>query len=358
MKDNKQKAPASGKKGKLLWSLLFIIIAAATVWAVASQSREFSLSDFAEYIKGASKPWLAAALAAAAGFIIFEGEAVRALCRGLDYKSKHRSGFVYSAADIYFSAITPSATGGQPMCAYFMMRDGIPGAVATVILIANLTMYTSALLAIGAVTILIAPGVFTAFGTLSKVFIIVGGIIQILFTVLFVFLMKNGHALRKICAGVLRFLCRLHILKSEKKKLEKLDSLIENYCLCAELMQSRKKMLFKVFILNLFQRISYISVILFTFLASGGNACDAFKVWAMEALVVLGSNSMPIPGAMGVSDYLMLDGFRAMVPGANAANLELLSRSISFYFCIIVCGITTLAAYLICMRRKPNDRLL
>ena len=39
---------------------------------------------------------------------------------------------------------------------------------------------------------------------------------------------------------------------------------------------------------------------------------------------------MPIPGAMGVADYIMIDGFKQLV-GRNAANMELLCRGIDVY---------------------------
>ena len=62
---------------------------------------------------------------------------------------------------------------------------------------------------------------------------------------------------------------------------------------------------------------------------------------------MLGSNFIPIPGAMGIADYLMLHGFQVVLTAQAAASLELLSRSISFYICIIFCGILTFADYLL-----------
>ena len=60
-------------------------------------------------------------------------------------------------------------------------------------------------------------------------------------------------------------------------------------------------------------------------------------------MVVLGSNYIPIPGAMGVADGLMLDVFAELFgDGVLATNLELLTRSISFYLCVILCGISFL----------------
>ncbi len=48
----------------------------------------------------------------------FEGEALREIVFHMGYPTKHKDAFVYSAADIYFSAITPSASGGQPASAF------------------------------------------------------------------------------------------------------------------------------------------------------------------------------------------------------------------------------------------------
>ena len=68
------------------------------------------------------------------------------LSKAFGYKRKFRKALVYSTSDIYFSAITPSATGGQPASAYFMMNDKIPGAVTTIVLLVNLTLYTTSII--------------------------------------------------------------------------------------------------------------------------------------------------------------------------------------------------------------------
>ena len=125
-------------KKQLAWSLVFVVIAAASVWAVASQSRGFSLAAFGEFIRGASLPWLAAAILCMLIYIYAEGVALNCICASFSCRMRRRDGFVYASADIYFSAITPSATGGQPASAYFMIQDGIPGPTATVALLVAL----------------------------------------------------------------------------------------------------------------------------------------------------------------------------------------------------------------------------
>lgn len=339
-------------KSKLLWSLLFLLIAAGTIWAFTSQNRSFSFASFLAYLEGASPGWFLTALASALGFIFFEAAAVAAACRAFGYRVRLSRGLVYSASDIYFSAITPSATGGQPACAYFMIRDGLPGTVATAALLANLTMYTLSILLIGLAVFLFFPGIFLSFSPLSKVLILLGYIFQLGLTAFFVLLLKNERLLHRLCAAVLHFLCKLRILRRKEEKLEKLANMMRRYGETVASLRGKLKPMIAVFFFNLLQRLCSVSVPLFVFLAAGGPAASAPLLWAMESYVIIGSNCIPIPGAMGVSDYLMLDAFESIMTRPQAANLELLSRSLSFYLCIILCGLVVLAAYLIQKRKE------
>ena len=49
---------------------------------------------------------------------------------------------------------------------------------------------------------------------------------------------------------------------------------------------------------------------------------------------------------------MLMDGFGQMMAQESAVNLELLSRSISFYSCILICGAAVLVKYLMQKVRK------
>lgn len=340
------------KKKQWFWTVLFVVIAAASVFAVVMQSREFSLSQFADYVREASLPWLGVSLLSMLGFIFFEGFALLILCRAFGYRRKLRQGYIYSASDIYFSAITPSASGGQPASLYFMMKDGIPGMVVTVALVANLCMYTLAIVAIGAICFLFHFDVFLRFHFVSQVLIVVGAVIQLGMALFFFLLLKNGAMLHRICRSILHFLCKIRLLRREESKQARLDAMMDRYRGYAHILGGHRKTLGFVFMFNLIQRMLQISVTMFTYLATGGSLENAGELWAMQGYVVLGSNVIPIPGAMGVSDYIMLDGFRSIMSEHAAVNLELLSRSFSFYICIFLCGISTLIQYRLINKRR------
>jgi len=337
---------APEKKGRRwVWSVVSLAVAALSIWAVASQSQGFSLRAFWASVTRARPGWLAGAVACMLGFIFFEACALRAACRALDCPTTLRSGCLYAASDIYFSAITPSATGGQPACGFFMMRDGMSGMAATAVLLLNLATYSLAILCIGLVGLALRPGVFLRFGVPSRVLIVVGFVAQMALSFLFLVLISSERLLSRICSWALRVMGKLRILRDKEKWQNKLRNAMDDYRHCAQLFGGHRSLLLRSLGFNVLQRASQISVTMLVYLAMGGRPRLALDVWVMQSYVVIGSNCVPIPGAMGVADYMMLDGFSAILPELPAVDMELLSRSLSFYCCILLCALLVLFSY-------------
>ena len=347
-------ASAPVGRRQTLWSLLFLLIAAASVWAITSQVRGFSFEGFMDSVQEASVLWLALAVACMLLHVFFEGAAVLQICKTFGHSRRAIDGFAYASADIYFSAITPSATGGQPASAYFMMRDGIPGPVATVALLVNLIMYTLSIVFIGAFCFIARPGVFALFSPLAQGMILAGCAVQLGLAMLFLLLLREHRLLHRVCDAALRLLERLHLLRRPQAKRERLRKAIEEYREHVHMMAGQRRVLVRAFLLNLMQRVSLIAVTMCTFRALGGAGARMLDAWAVQGFSVLGYNFVPIPGAVGVADLMLLDGFGQLMSEQSAAHLELLSRTLSFYSCILICGATVLLKYLIARVRKDN----
>ena len=162
MKEKQTGGMGPGKR--LLWTLLFLLIAALTIWTVTAQNKNFTLAQLWGQVSQGRPVWLAGAVLSMVLYISLGAAAILYLLRGFGYRRSPLHGLSYTAADLYFSAITPSATGGQPAAAYFMAKDGVPVLVTTVVLLANLMCYTlGPLLLVGAKQFgwrkVISPGV-------------------------------------------------------------------------------------------------------------------------------------------------------------------------------------------------------
>ncbi len=363
MKKNKKSGNAEripGNSKKLVWSFLSIIIAAATVWAVMAQSKSFSFSKMIDELSHASFAWIASAIVSMICYICFEAMAILCILREFGYRRSFREGFVYSSADIYFSAITPSATGGQPASAFFMHRDGVPTTLAAVVLLANLLMYTCSTVAMGVISTAVAPLTITRFSTLSKILVIVGYFFQVALLVLIFLLIVKERIILTFGNGIISFLGKIRVLRHPEEKKEKFAASMQEYKEHVAVLKGKRRMLAKVFVFNLLQRIFQILVTVFTYLALG-NPLHALRAFSLQTYISIGAYCIPIPGSMGITDYLMIDGFSKIenVPHimseSRTLTFELLSRTLSFYSCILICGITVLISYLIGKNRRSKQ---
>lgn len=341
---------------KVIWSLLFVAIAALSISVIVTQSRGFTWEGFVEYLSEASPWYVIAAVLCMLGFILFEGVSLVYIARNFGYKRNLLDGLAYSASDIYLSSITPSATGGQPASAYFMMQSGISGAVATVILLLNLMMYMLAMLVVGLLSFVLRPGLFLSFSTISKVLIIAGALVQVGLVLLFMLLLRKEKILFGICNKLLSFLEWLKILKKREKLEKRLESAMVRYRECAKMVAGRHRLVIGAFLFNLIQRVSLTMVTVFAYLATGGTLAQAVDIGATQCYVYLGSNIIPVPGAMGVSDYILLDGLGNLVD--DYAHLGIFSRALSFYFCVLLCGIIMLVSYVAYRAAHRKKKLL
>ena len=114
---------------------------------------------------------------------------------------------------------------------------------------------------------------------------------------------------------------------------------------CSKMIVGKHRMVVIVFLFNLLQRISLTMVTVLAYLGTGGAISQAVDIAATQCYVYLGSNVIPMPGAIGVSDYILLDGLGNLVQ--DYAHLGIFSRALSFYFCVLLCGIIMLIAYLV-----------
>ena len=338
---------------KVFWSFFSVLLAGLTIWAVFKSSKGVSIHSLISAALSAKKGWFIAAMVSAFLFVWFEGVAIRSILKYAGYRKGPFQGLIYSTSDIYFSAITPSATGGQPASAYFMMKDGIPAGVVTAVLILNLMMYTASIIVLGFLALILDHRVILEFNPMSRLLIIAGFIALSVLTLIFFTILKKGESFFDAIGKLLKKMADKKIIKGYEKKKEKLDKIRNDYSECSNVIAGKKRILFRALAWNFLQRSSQIIVPMLLYLALGGPGSNAVKIFATQCVITIGFNFVPIPGAMGIADYLMVDGFKGLMGRDDAFQLEMLSRGITFYICVTISGIITLIGYIV--RRKKSN---
>lgn len=345
---------SKGAKKQLLNLTVLLALIALTLGILLSSNRELNFADIGDFLRR-SNPWLlVAAFGCMAGFILFEAISLYLICRALGHKCRFGSSIVYSTADVYYSAITPSAAGGQPASAYYMVKDGMSGGRATFSLVFNLIAYTGAILILGLSAFILRPGMFGQFGSFVKVLVILGIVIQFLLLGFFIGCMFWHGAVLKCGNGLITLLHRMRVLKKEDKWRSKLIGAVDKYKDSRSVLHTHRMLFVFVLLLNILQRASQMLIPCFVCAAAMPDA-SFLDIFVMQAFVTLGYNSIPLPGGVGAFEYMYLHVYSLRFNDAFILAAMMVTRFISYYICLAISGIVTLAYHGAIMRRKTPD---
>ena len=338
------------KVRKHLFNILFVLVLLGlTVFILIKSNKELSWADVQAFFSNCNPAYIVLAVCGMLVFLLAEAWSLKNIAKKFGYKTKFVSAFAYSSADAYYSALTPSATGGQPASAYYMVKDGIDAGSTTFILVFNLLGYTAAIFVLGVAAFVISlftstgGWAFLDFSVLSKVFIIVGVVMQVFLIWLFVACLKHPGAVLKTGGALIALLAKLKFSKKPEILREKLSAMVEKYRYCGEQIKKHRNLFLQTLLLNVLQRGAQVAITAFVFKAAKPQT-DMLHVFALQCFVLLGYNSMPLPGGSGVFELLYLNVFStvAFFDKPFLVVAVMVTRVISYYGCLIFSGIFTL----------------
>ena len=256
---------------------------------------------------------------------------------------------VYASSDLYFSAITPSATGGQPAAAYYMTKDGVPLSQSSAILVLNVSIYTLGLLVIGLLALFIRPDFYTGFDGKERLCFWLGlGFHGLLILACLLFMFSKRTVLL-VGTLVIRLLSALHIFKDRDAKLAAYRASIANYRACVQIIRENPAIIFRLLFYSVMQRVLLMPITYLTFLACGIEV-GFVDTMVMQAYCTVGASAIPLPGAVGISETLFVDMFSAFPAFTGQTSLlmyvMILSRSVSGYLAIVFCGYITMSHHI------------
>ena len=341
----------SGKKKR--WSYLFLVVMIGITFFVLI--RNFEFGDALRVLADADYRWVAMALLLMLLYIFLEGESIRVICRTLGARFSPFRGFVYSAVDIYFSAVTPSATGGAPLMMMYMYNDGVSYAKSSVVVLLNTMMYTVSMVVLAAVSLIICPFILMEDSLFFRICLGIGtcfsaGLITLCALGIFhtVWLRRAGNFLIRVGH-------RLRILRNPEKLSEKLNRVCEEYSVCAQVLRRHPDVGVKAFFLNLGQRAAYFCVAYMAYLALGFRGNAFFLLFGIQAVATMAVYSFPIPGAVGASEAMFLILYDRVYLEDERVAAMLLTRGISYYLTVLFCALLTMVYHICSTQRKKRQ---
>ena len=317
-------------KKYVLSATLFVLLILGTYYFIL---RDYSISDFLNSLANCS-PWiLLCAFFLLFSYAFFHSLYLKRMLKHLGYKITWYQAFGYVFTEVYFSAITPSSMGGQPVQMIEMNRDGIPYRVNSVVILLNTLIYKIALVFLAIILFLIFWDKLFTFNVLFNWLVLLGFATTLIVMFAFFLLVYSKKLMPKILKWCIKLLKKLKMKNMEERE-KKLNASLKEYQDCAEFTKKHPKVLLESFAILLMQRLSILGISYIIYLSFGLNELSFFEVLAFQVCITLGSDFVPFPGGVVVSEGLLLQANQIIYGASLATSGMILLRGISFYLLV------------------------
>lgn len=336
---------------KILNAILFILFFGITLYIILSKN---DIHEIILNIKETNKLYILIALSCMFVYVFLEGLNVHRMLKALGDKVTLAQTFKYSIVGFFFSSITPSSTGGQPMQLYFMSKDKVSISHGTLALLIQLLSFQFVTLLLAIMGFVCNYDILLHHIGNIKYLMLFGITINILiqaFLFIMIFRQKMGNRLIDFFH---RFLTRIHYKKSDAFY-EKAVIQLEEYHRCAEYLKENKKILLLTIVTTIFQMSIYHSVPYFIYRSFGLTEHSIFTFVLMQSVLYISVASLPFPGSMGVSEGSFMIMFKLFFPSAILSSAMIISRGISFYLFVLI-SLILIAIYILIDKIKKNGK--
>ena len=328
---------------KIIFNGVFLaVVFALTVYGVFHGE---DLSSMMDAIHRADKRWLVPGIALVAFFIWGESIIIWYMMRSSGICLKKRTCFLFSSVGFFFSCITPSASGGQPMQIYYMKKEKISIPVSTVILMIVTITYKLVLVVIGVGIAIFGRGFLHKYleGILPVFYL---GLALNIFCVTFMTILVFHPLLAKaILVKGMKLLERLHLMKKKEGRLKKLEDSMDTYRNTAAYLKNNPFVIVKVIGITFIQRMALFAVTWFVYQAFGLHGTGFWEILFLQAVISVSVDMLPLPGGMGISETLFLTIFRPVFGGLLLPGM-VLSRGLGYYGELLISAVFTVVAQL------------
>ena len=328
---------------KIIFNGVFLVVVfVLTIYGVFHGE---DLSSMMSAIHEADKKWLVPGIGLVAFFIWGESIIIWYMMRSNGIHLKKRSCFLFSSVGFFFSCITPSASGGQPMQIYYMKKEKISIPVSTVILMIVTITYKLVLVVIGIGVAVFGRGfVHTYLQGILPVFYL--GLALNIFCVTFMTILVFHPLFAKaIMVKGLKVLERIHLMKKKENRLRKLEDSMDTYRDTAAYLKTHPRVIVNIIAITFLQRMAMFAVTWFVYKAFSLSGTGFWTVLFLQAVISVSVDMLPLPGGMGISETLFLTIFTPVF-GTLLLPGMVLSRGLGYYGELLISALFTIVAQL------------
>lgn len=342
-----------GKRKKAIINLIFLFVCFGATMHYVFHGQDFSRLLF--FMKGANRWYWLAGIVCVIIFILSESVIIYYLMNTLNQKIKLSHCFLYSFVGFFFSLVTPSASGGQPVQIIFMKRDKIPIHLSTLVLMIVTITYKMVLVIFGIIVLTLRP--IRIMGELNPVmfWMYLGMLLNIICIAAMLMLVFSPDLARNIVMFTFRIIKKMAKSKKVDAFEQRLEKSIDGYKSAALYFKEHHKVIINVFIITFIQRCALFFITYLVILSFGVTGVNFVDVQVLQAMIAMAVDMLPLPGGMGISEHLYQLIFMPILGVQLTLPTLIVSRGIGFYTQLFISAVFTVVAYLIIFRGKDRD---
>jgi hypothetical protein len=305
----------------------------------------FSLKDdfngAMNYFKNINYLWILVAVLFMLANIFFQSLSQYRFLKEVDPNYKFSSCFRLMCMAMFFNAITPFSSGGQPFEMYLLSKEGIKVSDSLNALIQNFITYQFGLIFTGTVVIVI-NAIFKVLPDtlLLKKIVLIGYFVNVIVMGLIIFFSRAKKVNTKLFSKLIKFIFHFKFIKNREEKEAKFLQYLDDFYNSTAIMKNNKKNTILSFIFNLISLCFLYLIPVFVFYALGNYELTFENSFVASAFTFLIGSFVPIPGATGGLEYGFVDFFKVFISNATLLSAGmLLWRLITYYFSMFIGGI-------------------
>ncbi|MBR2864519.1 flippase-like domain-containing protein [Candidatus Saccharibacteria bacterium] len=320
-------------KSMVRYVIVFIALIVLTFWLIF---KDQDINGVFDALKGVNYWYILLGIAIMFGYLTVQAQNVRKILACFNEKISLLKSLKYTMIEFFFCALTPGASGGQPVEIYYMNKDGIPTPKATLAVLVQILDFQIAVMAIGIISQAVMwftdPSLLT--GTVSWL-LRVGMIINGVALIILAFCIFSNRMTKMIVNWALKFLKKIGIKNIEEKRAS-IEKSLDSYQEGAKFIRTHRKEFLLSIGRALIQVSLYYLVPFCVYKAFGLHDMTIIQIFNIQSVLFLATSGLPLPGAIGASESVFLTLYGAAFGERLVSSAMLLNRGINFYLFVII----------------------
>ena len=339
------------KKKILANGIFLLLVFALTMYGVFYGE---DLGKIGEAIGNADIGYLIPAIGCVVFFIWGESIIIHYLLGTLKFKLGKWKCFLISSVGFFFSCITPSASGGQPMQMVYMKKEKVPLPISSLVLMVVTITYKMVLVLLGVFLLIFQHGFVKKYLQEIMPVFYLGLFLNVICVSVLLLLVFHPMLMKSLMMWGYGCLTKLHLLHHKPSGFRKLDESMELYHETAGYFKNNFRVIIRVFLITQIQRIALFAVTYFVYRSFGLKNCGVYDLIMLQAVISVAVDMLPLPGGMGISEKLFSIIFRPVFGTVLLLPGMILSRGLSYYTELLLSAVMTAVGQFTLGRTKKS----